>query len=178
MTTLIDSYIRTIIADKYYYEWCNNPKINKLENVFTQFNDLHIFDKVEYILSDTREFFTQEQINSIGWEERFEIIRYLTENITHPSNYRADCYIDYLLEEFKAIIYLRQWDIIFDKYALLKICEHSCYEDGVDAMKEFFKKIINDFSIRTAIAKIKRNKIYILGLEMKLSMRNCGIILS
>jgi hypothetical protein len=177
MTTTIDSYIRTIIADKYYYEWYNNPKINKLECVYPQFNDLHIFDKVEDDLTDTREFFTQEQINSIGWEERFEIIRYLTENITHPSNYRADCYIDYRLTEFKAFIYSRQWDIIFDKYALLKICEHCCYEDGVDAMKEFFEKIINDFSIRTAIAKIKRNKIFILGLSIKLSMRDCGIIL-
>jgi hypothetical protein len=178
MTTTIDSYVKTIIVDKYYYEWYNNPKINKLEGVYTQFNDLDIYDKIHDNLKDTREFFTQEQINSIGWEERFEIIRYLTINITHPSNYRADCYIDYLFLEYKSFIYSRQWDIIFDTYALLRICEHFNFGDEIDAMEEFFEKIINDFSIRTAIAKIKRNKIYILGLEMKLSMRDCGIILS
>ena len=175
MTTTIDSYIRSNIANKYYYEWYNNPKVNRLECFFPQFNNLHIFDEVHKDLLDTRDFFTQEQINSIGWEERFEIIRYLTEHITHPSNYDAACCVDYLLEEFKAWVYLRQWNIIFDKYALLQIAEHCYCEDNINGYDEFFEKITNDFSVRTAIAKIKRNKLFILGLSMKLSMRDCGL---
>ena len=103
MTTTIDSYIRTIIANKYYYAWNNNPKINKLECFLPQFNDLHIFDEVENDLTHTREFFTQEQINSIGWEERFEIIRYLMQHRTCPCNYDEECYVDYLIED------LRKW---------------------------------------------------------------------
>ena len=179
MRTTINSYIRTIIADKYYYAWYNHPEVNKLKSVYPQFNNLHIFEKIENDLSKTRDFFTQEQINSIGWEERFEIIRYLTENITHRTNYNENCYIDYLFDHFKIWIINKQWNIIFDKYALLQVAgEHSHDDDTVDAMGEFFEKIINDFSFRTAIAKVKRNKIYILGLEMKLSMRDCGIILS
>lgn len=178
MTTTIDSYIRTNIANKYYYAWNNNPKINKLECVYPQFNDLHIFDEVENDLTHTREFFTQEQINSIGWEERFEIIRYLMEHRTWPCNYDEECYVDYLLEDIRKYIINKSWSIIFDKYALLQIATHCTIQDDINAMDEFFEKITNDFSVKYAIAKIKRNEIFILGLSKKLSMRDCGITLS
>ena len=178
MTTTIDSYIRTIIANIYYYAWNNNPKINKLKSVFPQFNDLHIFDTVENALTNTPDFFTQEQINSIGWEERFEIIRYLMEHRSWPCNYDEECCVEYLLEDIRTYIINKSWNILFDKYALLQIATHCFMDDDINAMDEFFQKITNDFSVRIAITKIKRNKLFVLGLSKKLSMRDCGIILS
>jgi hypothetical protein len=180
MTTTIDSYIFKIILNKYYDEWYNNPKVNKLECFFPQFNDLHIFDKIEndlINLAEKKDFFTEEQINSIEWEERFEIIRYLMEQRTHHSNY-IGCYVDYFLEDLRKWIMDKSWHIIFNKYALQRVATHFVIEDETNVMDAFFETITKDFSIRTAIAKIKRNKIYILGLEMKLSMRDCGINLT
>ena len=176
MTTTIDNYVSKIIVNKYYEIWSQHPKKDKFKSFWLQVNELYIFDEVENALSNTRDFFTQEQINSIGWEERFEIIRYLTENITHRDNYDVNCYIDFELAEFQAFIYTRQWSIIFDKYALLYICKTFCIENN--ELDKFFEKVTNDFSVRTAIAKIKRNEIFILGLSKKLSMRDCGITLS
>jgi hypothetical protein len=182
MRNTIDSYIFKIILNKYYDEWNNNPKINKLECFYPQFNDLHIFDKIEndlINLAKKKDLFTEEQINSIGWEERFEIIHYLMEHRTHHSIYVNDgCYVDYLLEHLRKWIIDKSWHIIFNKYALLQIAMHFTIEDEMNVMDAFFETITKDFSIRTAIAKIKRNKIYILGLEMKLSMRDCGINLT
>jgi len=181
MRTTIDSYIFKIILNKYYDEWYNNPKINKLKNPLPQFNELYTFDTIEndlINLAKKKDFFTEEQINSIEWEERFEIIRYLMEHRTHHTSDTYGYYVDYLLEDLRNWIIDKSWHIIFNKYALLHIPTHFCIEDEMNVMDAFFETITKDFSIRTAIAKIKRNKIYILGLEMKLSMRDCGINLA
>jgi hypothetical protein len=172
MTTNIDALVDKIIVNKYYEVWKKNPKFNKQESFWRQFYDLYIADEVEgtLIFGSDKNLFTEEQINSIGWEERFEMIRLITKHIRRDQE-------DYdITDTFHSAIIKKIWKYIFDIYSSYYASYH--FSSCSSLKYSFFDMVLAEFKFKTAIAKVKRNKLYILGLSMKLSMRDCGIILA
>ena len=87
MTTTIDSYVYKFVINRYYKIWKNNPKFDKYKSFWAQYFELNLQDEVEDdIRWETQLTFTEEEINSIGWEERFEIIRWLYIDYNPTSN--------------------------------------------------------------------------------------------
>jgi hypothetical protein len=174
MPTNIDAIIDKIVLNVYYKVWKNHPTFNKLESFWKQYNDLYIADTVEGKVNwGELEFeYTEEQINSIGWEERFEIIRIVSKKIKKIPKREAR---DFSMFNFQSNIIDKNWQEIFNSYSyeytpyLFSCCSSLPYQ--------LFKIVLEEFKFKTAIAKVKRNKIFILGLSMKISMRDCGIIL-
>jgi len=177
MTTTIDAIIDKFIVNKYYEVWKNHPTFNKLESFWCQFYDLYIADDVEGRLlnsngtglsfSPEKNLFTEEQMNSIGWEERFEIIHFVAKEMQND-------YYSYE-DQFQNAIISKNWKFIFTTYAQYYASYH--FSSCSSLKYSFFNKVLAEFKFKTAIAKIKRNEIFILGLSMKISMRDCGIIL-
>lgn len=178
MTTTIDALVDKFIVNKYYEVWKKHPKFNKQESFWCQFYDLYIADEVEGRLlnsngtglsfSPEKNLFTEEQMNSIGWEERFEIIHFVAKEMRND-------YYSYE-DQFQNAIISKNWKYIFTTYSQYYASYHFSSCSSLKYL--FFDMVLADFKIKTAIAKIKRNKLYILGLSMKLSMRDCGLILA
>ena len=165
MTTTIDSYVYKFIINRYYEIWKNNPKFDKYKSFWVQYFELNLQDEVEDdIRWETQLTFTEEEINSIGWAERFEIIRWLYIDYNPTSNASTSLRDD---------IIERNWRNIFESYGIRYALSHfeccSCFP------YHLFEMVLKEFKFKTAIAKIKRNKLFILGLSMKLSMRDCGL---
>jgi hypothetical protein len=175
MTTTIDATVDKFIVNKYYEVWKKHPKFNKQESFWRQFYDLYIDAEVEGRLvnsngtglsfSSEENLFTEEQINSIGWEERFEIIHFIAKEM-HYDYYSYE-------DQFQTAIRSKNWKFIFTTYSQYYASYH--FRSCSSLKYLFFDMVLADFKFKTAIAKIKRNQIFILGLSMKLSMRDCGI---
>jgi hypothetical protein len=183
MTTNIDALVDKIILNKYYEVWKTHPRFNKQKSFWCQFYDLYIADEVEgcLIFGSEKNLFTEEQINSIGWEERFEMIRFTTKHIRraqedYDNSDDLQFRVQYLTDNFHSAIIKKNWKYIFDTYSAYYASYH--FSSCSNLPYQLFKMVLADFKFKTAIAKVKRNKLYRLGLSMKLSMRDCGIELT
>ena len=171
MTKNIDAIIDKILLDLYYKVWNNHPKVNKQESFWKQYEDLYIADEVEDIVNWELKFhYTEEQINSISNGERAEMIRFIEREI---KNRPSEKYKIIQMRELVHAIIRKDWKYIFNAYSHYYAPYH--FNCCSSLPYWLYDMVLKDFKFKTAIAKVKRNKLYILGLSMKLSMRDCGI---
>ena len=174
MTKNIDAIIDKILLDVYYKVWNNHPKLNKQESFWNHFDNCNMRDEVEDIVNWELKFhYTEEQINSISNGERAEMIRFIEREIKNRP--REEYKIIQMRELVHAII-RKDWKYIFNAYSHYYAPYH--FNCCSSLPYWLYDMVLKDFKFKTAIAKVKRNQIFILGLSMKLSMRDCGIELT
>jgi len=176
MTTNVDALIDKVILDVYYNVWKDHPTFNKLESFWKQYNDLHIAEEVEdRVLWGELELvkYTEEKISTINSEERKEMTNFIVREI---KNMPAKIARDSCMSRLQSAIIKKDWQYIFRTYSYKYAVYHFSSCSSLPYL--LFDMVLADFKFKTAIAKVKRNKLYILGLSMKLSMRDCGIELT
>ena len=197
MMTTIDKHILDIVNNKdsieaFYDNYLEhdedwNDYLDEIEN------DRPLFDGYRYDYN----MYKDEIINEIfgdSMKEQFfnNIIRALVEDITDADKHIMFKYLignlrqtfccrttinnlhdDYLEDNWQNIM----MSYVSEKVNSMILNEEDWLNSNIErAIEDYaFNKIQERISRKIAIEKITRNKLFVLGLSKKLSMRNCGI---